>query len=654
MTEAGQATRAHVPAQLAGFPERGECLASSPALNASDNAPLPLEIGFLAVQGWPIASLRQAAGIAKAIGAPADEVMIKHGLIGEEAFYRALAGELRAPYIREPVVSRHADFPNSILSGLAPLGDGTGRMLRAPRGEDVVRLLASRRAFGGALAITTPSALSEAVFRARAAGIAHRAANELPDRTALLSYRGQITALQIVVAALVAAAFAAAATRSWETTKIVLALGLAPVFLGMVILRLAAAIETVLHPPAPPLPRLPDAALPVYTVIVAVHREGRVMGQLVEALCGLDYPPSKLDIKLVLETGDRDTADVLARLDLPPHIQILTAPPGQPRTKPRALNVALPLARGTFTVVYDADDRPDPGQLRLAAATFAHMPRQVACLQARLAIDNADQNLITRLFALEYMALFEVINPGLLGMGHPIPLGGTSNHFRTGVLQEACGWDAWNVTEDADLGVRLARAGYAIADLPSLTLEEAPGTMKGWLRQRTRWIKGFMQTCLTHTRQPLVVIGQLGIPGAFALATSIFGTVLSGFGYPFFVALMALDLVEGRMLSPDGALGIVLSTLSIVLFGTGVAAIVVPALAALWQRHDWRLLACVPLLPLYYGLLSLAAWRGLAELVLDPFGWNKTEHGLAPRPPVRGGAITAAPSGPSRQPREHG
>ncbi len=567
-TEAGQADDpGGPPADPSAPPDRTP--------RPGEHAPLPIGIGFLAGRGWPADALRRAAATAAALGAPADEVLIKHGFVGEEAFYRALAAELGVAFVRDPVLGPLADFPNSILSGLAPLEGGGGRFVRAPAGEDLARLLASRRAFGPALAITTPSALRRAVFRAHSGRIADFAANELPDRTALLSYRGQITALQIVVGSLAAAGLAAAATRSWNATTAVLALGLAPLFLGMVVLRLAAAVETVIGPPARPLPRPRDAALPVYTVIVALHREGRVIGQLVEALCRLDYPPAKLDIKLVIETGDRETADALARLALPAHIQVLTAPPGHPRTKPRALNVALPLARGALTVVYDADDRPDPGQLRDAVAAFAHLPRRIACLQARLAIDNADQNLLTRLFALEYAALFEAINPGLLGMGHPIPLGGTSNHFRTRVLQEACGWDAWNVTEDADLGVRLARAGYGIADLPSRTLEEAPGTLRGWLRQRTRWIKGFMQTCLTHSRQPLVAVRQLGLAGAFALATTILGTVLSALGYPVFLGLLLLDLLDGRLLAPQGPLAIALSTLSLVLFGTGVAAIMV-------------------------------------------------------------------------------
>ena len=324
-TEGGQAEGppdrqgGSAPAPDGAFADWATTLADvAPALD--DTAPLAIGIGFLAVRGWPLAELRRVAAIAAALGVSADEVMIKHGFISEEAFYSALAGELGAPFIRDPVVSPLADFPDSILSGLAPLASGDGRFLRAPAGEDLVRLLASRRTFGRALAVTTPSALRRAVFRAHSGRIANRAANELPDRAALLSYRGQITALQIVVASLVAAALAAAATRSWTMTTSVLTLGLAPVFLGMVVLRLAAAAETVISPPTAPYPRLRDAALTVYTVIVALHREGRVIGQLVDALCRLDYPPAKLDIKLVIETGAQETAEAVACLDLPAHV----------------------------------------------------------------------------------------------------------------------------------------------------------------------------------------------------------------------------------------------------------------------------------------------------------------------------------------------
>jgi cellulose synthase/poly-beta-1,6-N-acetylglucosamine synthase-like glycosyltransferase len=156
-------------------------------------------------------------------------------------------------------------------------------------------------------------------------------------------------------------------------------------------------------------------------------------------------------------------------LDLPASMEIIVAPRGPPQTKPRALNVALALARGAFTVIYDAEDLPGRRQLRTAAARFAVSGPEVACLQARLSIYDPGRNALTRLFAIEYAALFEVINPGLIALGHPILLGGTSNHFRTQVLQVGRGWDAWNVTEDADLSIRLARAGFRIGDLPLST-----------------------------------------------------------------------------------------------------------------------------------------------------------------------------------------
>ena len=191
--------------------------------------------------------------------------------------------------------------------------------------------------------------------------------------------------------------------------------------------------------------------------------------------------------------------EALAAIRLPGMFEVIVAPPGPPRTKPRALNVALPLARGDFVTVYDAEDVPHPNQLRLAVETFARVPLDIGCLQARLVIDNTGDSWVTRFFTIEYATLFYVINPGLSRLDMPVPLGGTSNHFRRNVLQRLRGWDAWNVTEDADLGIRLALAGYRIGDLPSPTLEEAPATLDAWMNQRTRWMKGFMQVCVTHS-----------------------------------------------------------------------------------------------------------------------------------------------------------
>jgi cellulose synthase/poly-beta-1,6-N-acetylglucosamine synthase-like glycosyltransferase len=167
----------------------------------------------------------------------------------------------------------------------------------------------------------------------------------------------------------------------------------------------------------------------------------------------------------MLEADDHETREAVERLAPGPCYDIVVAPAGYPRTKPRALNIGLASAQGELLTVYDAEDDPDPSQLRRAAATFARARKSLACLQCPLTIDNSSDSWISGLFALEYAALFDVVNPGLARLRLPIPLGGTSNHFRVSTLRRLHGWDAWNVTEDADMGMRLARMGYEVATL---------------------------------------------------------------------------------------------------------------------------------------------------------------------------------------------
>jgi cellulose synthase/poly-beta-1,6-N-acetylglucosamine synthase-like glycosyltransferase len=310
-------------------------------------------------------------------------------------------------------------------------------------------------------------------------------------------------------------------------------------------------------------------------------------------------------------------------------MEILSAPPGHPRTKPRALNVALPLARGVYTVVYDAEDVPDPDQLRLAVDAFAASGPEVACLQAHLAIDNTDDSFLTRCFTLEYAALFDVINPGLARLRLPVPLGGTSNHFRTEALRRIGGWDAWNVTEDADLGIRLARLGYCVGDLASTTHEEAPQTLRAWMHQRSRWMKGFVQTCVTHSRQPVATFRELGPVGFAGALTMTFGTVLSAVGYPIFTLFVVAMLVLGDTPASATLGSVFLFYASAALFALGAVAMLLPAAMSLRRRGLSHLWPLVFLLPFYYALVSAAAWRALWELAGDPFRWNKTEHGRA-------------------------
>jgi cellulose synthase/poly-beta-1,6-N-acetylglucosamine synthase-like glycosyltransferase len=307
----------------------------------------------------------------------------------------------------------------------------------------------------------------------------------------------------------------------------------------------------------------------------------------------------------------------------------VTVPPGQPRTKPRALNAALPLVRGDLLVVYDAEDVVERDQLRKAAAIFAQEPADTACLQGRLVIDDHGDGLRQKLFALEYAALFDVVNPALAALDLPIPLGGTTMHVRTKALRELGGWNPYNVTEDADLGLRLALAGYRVGDLPSATFEETAGSWRAWLAQRIRWQKGFLQTSLIHGRRPLANAARLGPLGTLGAVAMVPGTVLSALIYPFGVPVAALAFAFGWVAPAPGVLGAVSCGLAATLFAAGLVAMIGPAALAC-RRRGWRdLYPVLPLLPLYFVGISIAAWLAVIELVRAPHRWNKTEHGLA-------------------------
>ncbi|MBD2748530.1 glycosyltransferase [Microvirga sp. BT688] len=587
---------------------------------------LPVEIGFLSHHGHAPDTLRRAAIFAQAAGVSPDEFLLREGMIPEDDFFRALAAELGLPFLASPRLSPEVRYPDSVLADVAPLARANASFVAAPRGPALADLLKTRSRHR-LLAITTPTRLREAVFRAQSPLIARRAAHELADKAPHLATDVSYGQIALLFISLTLISFGL--VHAFGPAIGILGAALGPLFLAIIVLRIAASI---LGNPVEPLvqpPRDEDSDLPVYTVIAALYREKRVVARLLDALERIDYPTSKLDIKLVLEADDRETPGALRSSDVPGNVEILIAPPGEPRTKPRALNVALPLARGRYTVIYDAEDVPDPGQLRLAVSRFAEAPPRVACLQARLTIDNTDDTWLTRLFTIEYAALFDVFNPGLAEIGSPIALGGTSNHFRTSLLRKVHGWDAWNVTEDADLGIRLARLGYEVRDLPSSTLEEAPGTLRLWMRQRTRWMKGYVQTAASHTRKPWIMLRQLGLwrfSGALALT---WGAVLSALVYPLFTGLYVASWLAG----PEQALGLRLATAfkayALTLFVSGLASVLIPACVALHRRKLWRLLPWILLLPLYYGLVSVAAWRGLWELAIAPFRWNKTSHGLA-------------------------
>jgi cellulose synthase/poly-beta-1,6-N-acetylglucosamine synthase-like glycosyltransferase len=306
---------------------------------------------------------------------------------------------------------------------------------------------------------------------------------------------------------------------------------------------------------------------------------------------------------------------------------LVIVPTSQPRTKPKALNYGLTVARGSLVTIYDAEDRPEPLQLRRAAVAFSRSTPQVACLQAKLSYFNPDQNLITRWFAVEYAMWFSQMLPGLARVGAPVPLGGTSNHVRRSVLVRAGGWDPYNVTEDADLGIRLHRLGYRTAVLDSTTLEEANSDFVNWAKQRSRWYKGYLQTWLVHTRRPRLLWSQLGPAGTARFSLFVAGTPLLALINPLFWTLTALwftaqpAFVTAMLPAP-----VYYASLLCWLGGNFLFAYAFIVTALEMDRPELVLAAALS--PLYWVMMSIAAIKAAIQLVTDPFYWEKTQHGL--------------------------
>jgi cellulose synthase/poly-beta-1,6-N-acetylglucosamine synthase-like glycosyltransferase len=353
-----------------------------------------------------------------------------------------------------------------------------------------------------------------------------------------------------------------------------------------------------------------------------------VLPSLVAALRAFDYPRDKLEVKLIVEADDDETRQAIRALDLDPWFHIVVVPPSDPRTKPKACNYALRFARGEFIVIFDAEDRPEPDQLRKAVAQFRSGPQSIGCLQARLNFYNRNENWLTRLFALDYALWFDFLLPGLDVLRVPMPLGGTSNHFRTDVLRGIHGWDSFNVTEDADIGIRLARLGYRATTLDSTTYEEATNRPSDWLKQRTRWLKGYMQTWLVHMRNPLALWRHAGTRGFFAFQLFIGGTFVSSLANP----LMWLMFIASHMTGItffSGAFGEALARASLFSLVAGNLLFVYLAMLGPYRR-GWLQLAPYGLIaPLYWLMISAAAYRAVWQLIRRPFYWEKTQHGVS-------------------------
>ena len=374
---------------------------------------------------------------------------------------------------------------------------------------------------------------------------------------------------------------------------------------------------------------------PRYGVLVPLFREAAIVPDLIASLKALDYPRDRLQIYLIVEADDAETKAALGQHALPGFMDMIEVPAEGPRTKPKALNFALSFVDAEFLVIYDAEDRPHPNQLKEAALRMASGPDTLACLQGRLAIDNRAGSWLSRQFAIEYAALFDGLLPYLSHEGLPIPLGGTSNHFRTTHLRAVGGWDPFNVTEDADLGIRLYRKGYEIGVLLTDTQEEAPERFGAWTRQRSRWFKGWMQTWLVHMRQPRALYKAMGRPGFFTFQILIGGMLISALIHPLYLITFSLSLaalLQGHV-TAGFWLMLMINCLNLIV-GYGGAMALGHRAAHARCGTGWRAIA---MMPLYWLVMTPAAWRALYQLLFDPHHWEKTEHGLSDdRPQVCG------------------
>ncbi|GAB1364332.1 hypothetical protein MASR1M32_35680 [Rhodobacter sp.] len=387
-----------------------------------------------------------------------------------------------------------------------------------------------------------------------------------------------------------------------------------------------AATTAALQAPGEEPPPLPAARLPQVSIIVALYRESDIAPRLIRRLSRLDYPHDLLDVVLAVEAEDRMTREALAATVLPPWMRVIAVPPGKVKTKPRALNLALDHCRGSIIGIYDAEDAPEPAQIRKVVDRFHARGPEVACLQGVLDYYNPHTNWLSRCFTIEYAGWFRLMLPGIARLGLAVPLGGTTLFFRRQVLEELGGWDAHNVTEDADLGIRLARRGYRTELVDTVTGEEANCRMIPWIKQRSRWIKGYMMTWAVHMRRPGLLWRQLG-PRQFAGFQVMFlGSILQSLLAPLIWSFWVLPFGLGHPLAaalPRAALWSMIG-----LFLLSEAVNVAMGIIAL-RRSGHRISALwVPTLQLYFPLAAFAAYKGLWEMITRPFYWDKTHHGI--------------------------
>jgi cellulose synthase/poly-beta-1,6-N-acetylglucosamine synthase-like glycosyltransferase len=509
--------------------------------------------------------------------------------------------------------------------GLVPWRQaGAATIVATSRPEDFARLRPRlEQALGPVLMALAPaSQIEEAVHARRGARLARMAENRVAEPESCRSWGRPEGLTWLIFAGFVVATLLWTAPLLFGRGVVVIAM---VSLVASMLLKLAAAFAALRQPAAePPAPTM--ARLPAVSVIVALYRESDIAPRLVRRLSRLDYPRELLDVVLAVETEDSMTRQALAATALPPWMRVIVVPAGRVKTKPRALNLALDHCRGSIIGIYDAEDAPEPDQIRKVVNRFHRRGPEVACVQGVLDYYNPRTNWLSRCFTIEYATWFRLILPGVARLGLAVPLGGTTLFFRRSVIEELGGWDAHNVTEDADLGIRLARHGYRTELLDTVTGEEANCRVIPWIKQRSRWIKGYMMTWAVHMRQPRLLARQLGAWRFLGFQIMFLGTILQFLLAPLMWSFWSIPLGLGHPLSSVLSQGDVLA-ISMAFILSEVVNLTLGIIALKRSRHRLSPL-WVATLHFYFPLAALAAYKGLWEMLTRPFYWDKTSHGI--------------------------
>ncbi len=561
------------------------------------------------------------------------DILTANGMVSEAALYDALAAQYdtRVADLRaEPPDARLVDALGAefcVRHAVVPwkrLGGGTVLICSRP---DEFAAIRDRlpAGFGRVhLAVAPERDIQTALIAARNRHLSRRAEQRVEACDSCRSWQAGPTgrlwlgvALALVALFVTAPTFGFAVLTGWVVLTMLATTGVKLVSALLMWHGKRAAAEA----PADPEP----ARLPTISVLVPLYRERDIAGRLIRRLAALDYPRAALDICLVVEADDVLTRETLAASDLPAWMRQIIVPEGTVRTKPRAMNFALDFCRGSIIGVYDAEDEPAPDQLRKVVHRFAARGPEVACLQGILDYYNAPKNWLSRAFTIEYAAWFRVVLPGWQRLGFAVPLGGTTLFFRRAALESLGGWDAHNVTEDADLGIRLARHGFRTELIDTVTREEANCRVWPWIKQRSRWIKGYAMTYGVHMRRPRQLLADLGWRKTIGVQVLFLGTlsqfVLAPLLWSFWLPAVGLPHPLVDMMPRAMAL-----TLAVAFFSTELLNIAI-GISALGAPEHRFLRKWVPTLHVYYPLATLAAVKAIAEIVTRPFYWDKTHHG---------------------------